>query len=65
MDTKLLSDGSQVRRKRRHFASGRLQQIEARPVIKSASFAAQSSIETSIETILIRVLLRNIGLGNA
>ena len=45
---KWLSGGSPVGRKRRHFASGRLQQIEARPVTKPASFAAQSSIETSI-----------------
>ena len=45
---KWLSGGFTHGRKRRHFASGRLQQIEARPVTKPASFAAQSSIETSI-----------------
>ena len=36
------------RKKAEANASGRLQQIEARPVTKPASFAAQSSIETSI-----------------
>ena len=36
------------RKKAEANASGRLQQIEARPVTKSTSFAAQSSIETSI-----------------